>query len=198
MTRTGSVLSVSCTYHNEIRGKLFAYLTMSSDTTPPPWSGNPDVVLYGGFSSGATNNYAVYHSTNPIPFNFDYYKDNPVNNTGIRLDRDLYGYVTDGIVEINRGVTIVTVFRNGVNKFVLQYNNVGRGPGSGLIYPQNLDTPVSTDSVTFIENAADYYTIQDDSHLVVGETYRIMDLTQQSTTHYIFYYTEFTIPPLNP
>ncbi len=48
--------------------------------------------------------------------------------------------------------------------------------------------------MTFTENAADYYTIQDNSQLVAGETYRIMDLSQEDTTHFVLYYGQFTVP----
>lgn len=203
MTRTGSILSLTCTYHSEISGKLFAYLTTSSDTTSPPWSGNPDVVLYGGFSSGATNNYAVYHSVHPTTFNFDYYKNNPVDNTGIQLDRDLYGYVTDGIVErnVNEGLTLVSpVIRNISNKMVLQYTNPSMNvKNNGSIVDLNYNA-VSADNIIFNNDTSGTHIILDDATLNahIGGGYRIINISEKDTTHYVYYYTEFTVPPLNP
>ncbi len=198
MTRAGSTLTLSpCTFTNVnyLGCKLFAYTSISTSTTAPPWSGDPNVDLYGGFSSENQQSYAVYHTAKPAPFNFDFFRFNSLNN--IYLDQDLPIQVIEGVVEMNYsyGLTIVSVERNSSNDIVITYTNDNEGDISGVIVNSGDYTRVTDNTITFLATTINgTITIPNDVAFVIGNTYRVMDISGINTTHVVYYFAQFTVP----
>lgn len=196
MNHIGSTLSLNCTFSQSFLAcKLFAYINTSTQETPPPWAGNPDVDLYGGFSTDNNNSYAVYHTVKPAPFNYDYYKFNSLN--GIMLDENLPIQITEGVIELNYsyGLTIVSVERNSSNDIVITYTNDNEGDITGVIVNSGDYTQITGNILTFLATTTNgTITISNDVAFVIGNTYRVMDISGINTTHFAYYFAQFTVP----